>query len=97
VKKPLSKKRRKELSVINEAMGVRKSEMSDEKAGETAVTAIEELTKRIGLPGRLREVDVPKKELKDCAELSLSDGSIVYNPKPVFESKGILKVFEAAW
>ncbi len=84
-------------ALVAEAMGVRESEMSDEKAGEAAVTAIEELTQRIGLPGRLREVDVPKKALKDCAELSLSDGSIVYNPKPVYEGKEVLKVYEAAW
>ncbi len=71
--------------------------MSDHKAGEAAVKAIEKLTQKIGLPGRLRDVDVPKEGLKDCAELSLSDGSIVYNPKPVYEAEEVLKVYEAAW
>jgi alcohol dehydrogenase len=40
---------------------------------------------------------VPRDGLKDCAELSLSDGSIVYNPQPVFEAEEVLKVYEAAW
>jgi alcohol dehydrogenase len=84
-------------ALVAEAMGVRKPGMSDQETSEAAVKAIEKLTKKIGLPGRLREVDVPKEGLKDCAELSLSDGSIVYNPKPVYEAEEVLKVYEAAW
>lgn len=84
-------------ALVAEAMGARKPGMSDHKAGEAAVKAIEKLTQKIGLPGRLREVDVPKEGLKDCAELSLSDAAIVYNPKQIFESDEVLKVYEAAW
>ena len=86
-----------QYALVAEAMGVGKPEMSEEKAGMAAVNAIEELNKKIGLPGRLREVDVPEEGFKDCAELSLSDGSIVYNPKPVYETEEVLKVYEAAW
>lgn len=84
-------------ALVAEAMGVRKPDMSDVKAGEAAAKAVCDLTQRIGLPGKLREAHVPKEGLKDCAELSLSDGSIVYNPKPTFEAEEILKVYEAAW
>lgn len=86
-----------QYTLVAEAMGVGRPEMSDERAAEEAVKAIEDLTRKIGLPGRLRDVDVPKDRLKDCAELSLSDGSIVYNPKPVFDADEVLKVYEAAW
>ena len=86
-----------QYALVAEALAVKKPETSDDEAAEEAVNAIEELSKKIGLPGRLRYVDVPMEGLKDCAELSLSDGSIVYNPKPVFEAEEVFKVYEAAW
>jgi alcohol dehydrogenase len=86
-----------QYALVAEAMGVGKQEMSNDEAAEKAIKAIEELTMKIGLPGRLRDVDVPREGLKDCAELSLSDGSIVYNPKPIFEAEEVLNVYEAAW
>jgi len=86
-----------QYALVAEAMGVGKQEMSDDEAAEEAIKAIEDLTKKIRLPGRLREVEVPREGLKDCAELSLSDGSIVYNPKSIYEAEEVLKVYEAAW
>jgi aldehyde dehydrogenase (NAD+) len=84
-------------ALVAEAAGAREPRMSDVEAAEAAINAVRELTQRIGLPQRLREVNVPRKGLTDCAELSLSDGSIVYNPRPIFESDEVLKVYEAAW
>lgn len=86
-----------QYALVAEAMGVSKQEMSDDEAAKEAIKAIEELNNKIGLPKRLRDGDVPKEGLKECAELSLSDGSIVYNPQPVFEAEEVLKVYEAAW
>jgi alcohol dehydrogenase len=86
-----------QYAFVAEAMGCRKPETSEAEAAEEAVKAVEELSKNIGLPVRLKEIDVPRDGLKDCAELSLSDGSIVYNPQPVFEAEEVLKVYEAAW
>ena len=84
-------------ALVAEAMGVVAPEVSVDKAAERAVNAIEDLLREIGLTERLRDVDVPEEGLKDCAELSLSDGSIVYNPKPVFDAEEVLKVYRAAW
>ena len=86
-----------QYALVAEAMGISKSNMSDDETAEEAIKAISALNKEIGLPARLRDVDVPKEGLKDCAELSLSDGSIVYNPQPVFEVEEVLKIYEAAW
>lgn len=71
--------------------------MSDEAAGEAAVNAMWELTKKMGVPQKLGEVGVPEEGLEDVADLALSDGSIVYNPKPIFESEEILGVLKKAW
>jgi alcohol dehydrogenase len=84
-------------AMVAEAMGVKKEGMSDTEAGEAAANAIWELTKKMGLPQKLREVGVPKDGLEECAEASLYDGSIVYNPKTITEAQEVLGVFEKAW
>ena len=43
------------------------------------------LTRRMGA-ARLRDAGVPEDGLEEAAELSLSDGSIVYNPKFIMEA-----------
>jgi len=84
-------------AMVAEAMGVRKDGMSDMEAGEAAANAIWELTKKMGLPQRLRDVGVPEDGLEECAEASLSDGDIVYNPKTIVDSQETLGVYKKAW
>lgn len=53
------------------------------EAGEAVANAIWELTEKLGLPHRLRDVGVPEGGLEECAEASLYDGAVVYNPKTI--------------
>lgn len=78
-------------------MGIDTSGMSDEEAGTAAANTIWELTKKMGVPQKLREVGVPKEGLEEASEMCLYDGSVVYNPKPVFESEEVLAVYKEAW
>ncbi len=82
---------------VARAMGIDTSAMSDEEAGKAAADGIWELTKRMGVPQRLRDVGAPEDGLMDASVLSLSDGSIIYNPKPVFEAEEVLSVYKNAW
>lgn len=84
-------------AMVAEAMGARKAGMSDMEAGEAAANAIWKLTKKMGLPQRLRDVGVPEDGLKECAEAALYDGSIVYNPKTIIDSQETLEVYKKAW
>jgi aldehyde dehydrogenase (NAD+) len=84
-------------ALVAQAMGVAEKGMSDEEAGQAAVNAVFELTKKIGLPQKLSEVDVPESGLEAVAELALCDGSIVYNPKPVFEPDEIMGCLRKAY
>jgi alcohol dehydrogenase class IV len=52
---------------------------------------------QVGLPQRLRDVDVPEAGLKECSKLALSDAVIVYNPKFISESSEVLKVYQEGW
>jgi alcohol dehydrogenase class IV len=80
-----------------EALGARKSGMDDEQAALAAVEALADLAGAMGLPLRLQEVGVTREGLKECAELALSDGSIVYNPRPVSKADEVLEILKRAF
>jgi alcohol dehydrogenase len=84
------------LNVLS-AMGVRSDGIQPDKAGDVVAAKIMAFTKKLGLPQRLRDVGVPEAGLKECSELALSDGAIVYNPKFITDSAEVLKVYEEAW
>jgi alcohol dehydrogenase len=79
------------------AMGVDTNGLSDEAAVDAVAKAIERLVAGVGLPTRYRDVKVPEADLAMIAELALSDGAIVYNPKPVTEAQDVLRVLRAAF
>ncbi|MGC8756345.1 MAG: hypothetical protein ACP5QW_07485, partial [bacterium] len=83
--------------MVAQAMGINVTGMSDEQAGHRAAEAIWELTKRIGMPQRLREVGVKEEGLRQVAEDAISDGSIVYNGKPIFDPEETLKILKQAF
>jgi 1,3-propanediol dehydrogenase len=84
------------LSVLS-AMGVNVERISPDEAGDVLADKITGFTRKLGLPQKLRDVGVPEAGLKECSELSLSDGSIVYNPKFISDSNEVLKVYQEAW
>jgi len=84
-------------AIVAEAMGVKEKGMSDEEAGGAAVDAIFEFTKKLGVPQSLREVGVLEEGLAEASEMALCDGSVVYNPKMVFEAEEVLEVYKKAF
>ena len=84
-------------ALVAEAMGVKEKGMSDEESTLAAIEAASELAKKIGLPQKLSEVGVEESGLEEIAELSLSDGAIVYNPKMIFEAEQVMEVLRKAY
>jgi alcohol dehydrogenase len=84
------------LDVLS-ALGVNTESIGSDEAGDIAANNLIEFTKKLGLPQRLRDVGVPEEGLKECSELALSDGAIVYNPKFISDSEEVLKVYQQAW
>ncbi len=79
-----------------EALGARAHGVSDEQAADAAAAAVETLAARISLPPLLRDVGVPREGLRACAEQSLSDGAIVYNPRTV-DADAVEAMLNEAW
>jgi alcohol dehydrogenase class IV len=84
------------LDVLS-AMGVDIGGISPDEAGNVLADKITEFTRKLCLPQRLRDVGVLEEGLKECSEIALSDGAIVYNPKFISDSAEVLKVYREAW
>jgi aldehyde dehydrogenase (NAD+) len=80
-----------------EAFGVSTQGMNDEAAVDKIASAIEAFARECGLPVRYRDVNVPEGDLEAIAEVTLTDGAIVYNPRPVTEAAEVLGVLKACY
>jgi len=85
------------LASIAVAMGAAQHGDEPQAAGQAAVDATHELLGRIGLTQTLRDLQIDEARLKECAELSMSDGSIIYNPRMVMEPEEVLDVYMKAF
>lgn len=84
-------------ALIAEAMGVNITGMSAHDAGLAAADAVAEFTRALGMPTRLRDVDVPEDGLARIATATLQDRSLASNPKPIYNTEPIMQVLRAAW
>jgi alcohol dehydrogenase class IV len=84
------------LADIAVAMGVAHVGDDPLTAGRAAVAATHDLLDRIGLSQGLKDLGIDEDQLNQCAELSMSDGSIIYNPRLIMEPKEVLNVYMKA-
>jgi alcohol dehydrogenase len=78
-----------EFARVAAAMGINTEGMSAEEAGNRAADRMEQLVKEIGLTDRLSSYDVNEEALLGLADIAMTDGTIIYSPKPVFEPEDI--------
>jgi aldehyde dehydrogenase (NAD+) len=78
---------------IAAAMGIATEQLDPLAAGSAAADKMEAFLKQIGLTERLKDMGVSPEALKQCSELSLTDGSIVYNPKMVMDANDVLDIY----
>ncbi len=83
--------------MMAEALGVREKGMDDREAAEAATAEMHAFLRRIGHPVRLSEVGVTEEDVRKAAEMSLSDGAIVNNPRMVLDADEVLAVYRAAF
>ncbi len=84
-------------ALIAQAMGIDTSAMRVEEAGLAAADAVAALCRDLGLPARLRDVDVPEEGLERIAAATLHDRGLATNPKPISDAAPILSVLHKAW
>ena len=70
---------------------------SDEAASEAAARAVDDFILKLGMPHRLRELEIPREDLPDIAELVLTDGGCRTNPVPINSVDQVMEVLEKAY
>ena len=84
-------------ALLAQSAGIDTRGMSDEAAAVAAARAIDDFIVGLGMPHRIRELEVPREDLPAIAELALQDGGAQNNPIPMTEADQIMEVFEKAW
>lgn len=84
------------LMHVAEIFGEDISGRSQRDAAELAIKAIEQLSKDIGIPSGLSELEVDRKDFEKMAELALKDGNAFTNPIQG-NKEDIVKIFEEAY
>jgi alcohol dehydrogenase class IV len=69
---------------------------SDDDLDARAITAVDELCAGLGVPRRLRDVDVERSDLDGIAEHTLNDWTLTRIPRRA-DREDLLAVLEAAW
>ena len=80
-------------AMVAEAFGVREPAMDDMEAAKASIVAMRSFSKKIGHPQKLSEMKVTPSDIEKAADMSLSDGSIINNPRMVFEVSEVLDIF----
>ncbi|MCH8745819.1 MAG: iron-containing alcohol dehydrogenase, partial [Chloroflexi bacterium] len=64
---------------------------------QAAAQVVDEFIMGLGMPHRLRDLEIPKEDFDQIAELTLRDGAGRNNPVPITTKEQIIEVLEKAW
>ena len=84
-------------ALLARAAGLYTQGVSDESSAEMAARYIDDFISGLGMPRRLRELEVPEAELPEVAELTLSDFGCRSNPIRITEAAQVLQVLQSAY
>ncbi len=51
----------------------------------------------LGMPHKLRELEVPREDFPEIAQLTIGDGGCLTNPVPITRVEQVIEVLEAAF
>ena len=71
--------------------------MSDEAAAELAARKVDDFILELGMPHRLRELEIPEEDLPEIANLVLTDRSCRSNAIPITEPSQVMEVLRRAY
>lgn len=84
-------------AMLAQAAGLETRGMSDEVAAEAVAALVDEFIMGLGMPHRLRELEIPREDLLTIAEMTLEDGPSRNNPVQVTSPEELLPLLEKAW
>ena len=84
-------------ALLAQAAGLDARGMSGEVAAEAVAALVDEFIMELGMPHRLRELEIPGEDLPEIARLTLEDGPSRNNPVQVTSPEELLPLLERAW
>ena len=84
-------------ALLARSAGLDTQGMSDEAAAEAAARAVDDFILGMGMPHRIRELEIPEADLPKIAELVLTDGGCRSNPVPITSTEQVLEVLRKAF
>ena len=84
-------------ALLARAAGHNTSGMSDDAAAELAARTVDEFILGLGMPHRLRELEIPEDDLPEIADLVLTDRGCRTNAIPVTEREQVMEVLRRAF
>jgi alcohol dehydrogenase class IV len=82
---------------IADGIGVWKDGMTAQAAADATADALEALYRRIGMPARIRDIDIPKADLPLLAKDTLKNFNANPGDRPGDYTERMLRLLEAAW
>jgi maleylacetate reductase len=86
-----------QLAQAAEAMGIARDGQSDEAMAEAAIRTVDRLVRQLGLPQRLRDVNVDELALPKLAQVAFENSTVQNNPKRVTDVAQLEAVLREAW
>jgi alcohol dehydrogenase len=87
----------RQQALLARSAGIGIRGMSDEAAAEAAAKVVDEFILGLGMPHRLRDLEIPREDFNDIAELTMRDGAGRNNPVPITNKEQVIEVLEKAW
>jgi len=84
-------------ALLARSAGIDTRGMSDDAAAEAAARAVDDFILGMGMPHRIRELEIPKADLPEIAKLVLTDGGTRSNPIPITSAEQVMEVLRAAF
>ncbi len=84
-------------ALLARAAGHNTTGISDEAAAELAARAVDDFILGLGMPHRLRELEIPEEDLPDIADLVLTDGGCRNNAVPITDAAQVMEVLRRAF
>ena len=84
-------------ALLARSAGIDTRGMSDEAAAEAAARAVDDLILGMGMPHRLRELEIPREDLPIIAEEVLHDRPAQTNAIPMTKPEQVMEVLEMAF
>ena len=82
---------------VGSLMGQKDVEQSGESAAEQSVKLVRRLSQNIGIPQRLRDLDIPESDIEKMAEMAMTVARPIANNPRKMTKEAATEIYEAAF